>query len=72
MSLLLPAALLSVGSQSTFLSFLWMFCVAGRPERSTVIVNVPLTGPKSFPTFPVVPCVAKEVCYHALIEVPRL
>ena len=72
MSILPPAALLSVGSQSTFVSFLWIFYVAGRPEMSTLIVNMPLASPKSFPTFAVVPSIAKDVCYHALIEILHL
>lgn len=52
--------------------FLWMFYVVGRPERCALIVNVPLTSPKIFLTFAVVPSMAKDMCCHALIEIPHL
>lgn len=65
MSILPPAVLRSVGSQSTFGSFLQMFDVAGRPERSALVVTVSLA-------FAAVPSVAKDVCCRALIEIPHL
>lgn len=55
-----------------FASFPWMLYVAGRPERSILIVNMPLASPRSVPTFAAVPSVAKDVCSQGLTEIPHL
>lgn len=62
--------LLLVGSESTFVSLLWVFHIADRPERSALTENVPLALPKSVPTLPIVPSMAGDVlpCF----EMPHL